>query len=130
MVNEDRSELALLKKQMSDYTASVNAKLGGLEADMEALLAENRRLIDLRESAQVELDLCVALIGRLASKAGLGAGAAGGDTVVVQLPSGQVSWQLSPSQLHALEELPRYPGPVEELEIQEKYKRVMKPGFP
>ena len=107
----------------------INEKLDTLENDMERLAAENVRLIRERESTYVELDTCVGLIAQLAVANGLAAGVAKGNTVVIDLPGGQVSWTFAESEAHLFEGLNEYSKPIEEIDVLEKYRRVMNPGL-
>lgn len=117
-----------LRQELIDYKNVVLRKLNSLEHDMNRLVAENERLVQARESAYVERDACLGLIAQLAAKCGLTTGVVNGNTVVVDLPSGQVSWDVEASESHLFAELPEYSNPIEEIEIMEKYRRVMNPG--
>ncbi len=107
----------------------INQRLDVIESDMQKLVAENLRLIRERESAFVELDSCVGLIMQLAVANGLKAGLANENTVVLDLPSGQVSWHFEASEAHLFEFLPEYDQPIEEIDVLEKYRRVMNPNL-
>ena len=107
----------------------IDAKLDGLETDMERLVAENHRLIQERISSYVELDFCVSLMAKLAVKNGFTAGIIPGNYVVIDLPVGQVSFEFAEAEAHLFSELPPYEKPVEEIDTQEKYRRVMNPGL-
>ena len=107
----------------------IKQKLDTLETDMERLVAENARLIHERESANVERDSCIGLIMQLGIAHGLTAGIANGNFAIIDLPNGQVSWEYDESEAHLFEELPKYQNAIEEIEIAEKYRRVMNPGI-
>ena len=104
-------------------------KLNRIEDNMNRLLAENEKLIILRDAAYVERDACVALAARLAQAQGMTVGVVGTETVVVELPSGQVSWEFGASEAHLFEMLPPYTGEIEVLEPVDQYRRVMNPGI-
>ncbi len=106
----------------------IQKKLDGLEKDMHRLLAENARLIRERESAYVERDSCLGLAMQLAVAHGYTAGVKN-NTVIVDLPCGQVSWEFEESEAHLFENLPEYQKPIEEMTAVEKYRRVMNPGI-
>lgn len=130
--NEDGLALLLTIEQMLkesfDYRGTVLRKLTTLEADMERLVEENQRQIRERESAYMELDTCVSFIAKLATKLGMPAGVLG-NQVVVELNNGQVSWEFAESEAHLFKELPEYKKPIEQIDIVEKYRRVMNAGI-
>ena len=49
----------------------------------------------------------------------------GKNRVVVELKNGQVFWDFEESEDHLFEGLPAYTKPVEEIDMVEKYSRVM-----
>lgn len=136
MLNAEKDNTALLvaeverlNKYIKDHGTHVSQQLDVLEADMERLVAENARLITVREMAFVERDACVGLLARIALTHGMNVGTVAGNTVALDLPSGQVSWTFEESEAHLIETLPAYTGEIEKMEITEKYARVMNPGL-
>jgi hypothetical protein len=127
--NEEAMALLITMEKMIaesyEYKQTVLRKLTTIETDMGRLLDENEKQIAMREAAFVERDSCVGLLIKLAIKTGMTAGLANGNTVVLDLPSGQVSWQFEESEAHLFEALPAYTKPVEEIELVEMYTRVM-----
>ena len=119
------TDIEQIQKQFEVYKQTVNAKVDTLEAGLERLLIENERLIKLRKSAEIERDACIALAAQLAISAGLSAGAVKGNLAVIDLPSGQVSWEIGENETHLIAGLPSYEKPIEAIEISEKYNRVM-----
>ena len=107
----------------------INQRLSNLETDMNRLIAENERLIKLRDSAYVELDACLGLLMKLAVQQGMIAGVAKGNTAVLNLPVGQVAWEFGETEAHLFENLPPYTSSLEEMDAVEKYRRVMNPGI-
>ena len=122
------NEVESLNKEAWDYKNIVLRKLTTLEEDMNRLVAENQRLISLRDSAEVERDACIGLLVQLAVANGIKAGVKG-NLVVVDLKGGQVSWEFAETEAHLFETLPEYQKPIEDMEISEKYRRVMNPGL-
>jgi hypothetical protein len=106
----------------------LNQKLDRIERNMQLLLAENEKLIILRDSAFVERDACIGLAAQLAVAHGLTVGVSE-NTVVLDLTGGQVSWEFGESEAHLFGMLPPYAGQIEELDPVEKYRRVMNPGI-
>ena len=96
---------------------------------MTQLVAENTRLIAIRNSAYVERDACLGLISQLAMESGYTSGITTDNTIVVELPSGQVSWVIEKEGVHLFTHLPVYSGTIEEMTIEEKYRRVMNAGI-
>ena len=131
--NEEALALLITMEKMIaesyDYKQAVLRKLTTIENDMGRLLDENEKQIAMREAAFVERDSCVGLLIKLAIKNGLTAGLANGNTVVLELPSGQVSWQFEESEEHLFETLPPYTKAVEEVELVEMYTRIMNAGI-
>ncbi len=130
--NEDGLALLITIEQMLkesfEYKNTVLRKLTTIETDMGRLLDENKRLIDDRESTYVERDTCISLLVKLAIKQGVVAGLSG-NNVVMELKSGQVSWEFADTELHLFEGLPSYEKPIEEISIVEKYSRLMNSGI-
>ena len=115
-----------LQKSAFEYKDSVLRKLTTIEEDMNRLVAENERLITLRDSAYVERDACIGLLVKLAIANGATSGVVPGkNRVVVELKNGQVFWDFEESEDHLFEGLPAYTKPVEEIDMVEKYSRVM-----
>ena len=117
-----------LNQEAWEYRNIVLRKLTSLETDMNRLVDENARLIAVKDSAYVELDSCVGLIVQLAVANGLKVGVKA-NSVVIELASGQVSWEFAESEAHLFEGLPPYQKAIEAIEITEKYRRVMNPGI-
>jgi hypothetical protein len=117
-----------MQKESFEYKNTVLRKLNTLEADMERLVKENERHFTIRESAFVERDTCISLLIKLAVKLGFAAGVSG-NNVVLELKSGQVSWDFAESEIHLLEGLPAYHKPIEEIDMVEKYSRIMNAGI-
>ena len=107
----------------------INEKLNSLESAMQLLVKENKRLIAERESAYVELDAWVSVLGKLAIAHGLTAGLVNATTVAIDLPSGAVTWEFAESEAHLYEAFPLYAKPLEVIEKIENYRRIMNPGF-
>ena len=128
--NEEALALLITIEQLQNealgYKQNVLRKLTTIEEDMGRLIAENENQITLRESAYIERDSCVGLIAKLAVANGAKAGVVPGKPiVVVELSTGQVSWEFAETEDHLFEGLPEYSKPVEEMELMEKYRRVM-----
>lgn len=146
---EDRlllvTEVERLTRFVRNFSEQVNQKLDELEGDMVRLEKENERLRKVRKSANVERDACVGLIAQMATVLGIPAGIGkyemiepleNGESVtqlqnrvIVELPSGQVSWDYLDSEGHLFEALPHYAGSVENQTLQQNYIKVMNPGF-
>lgn len=118
-------EVERLRKQVLDYGTNVGRKLDLLEVEMSRLLEENERLLTVKDGLTVERDACVALILKLAATAGLRVGVGAGNTAIVDLPSGQVSWVFQDPEGHLFSRFPAYAGAVEQNGIEENYRRVM-----
>lgn len=117
-----------MQKESYDYRNTVLRKLNELEKDMERLVKENERHYEIRESAFVERDTCISLLVKMAIKLGFAAGVSG-NNVVLELKTGQVSWDFAESEMHLLEGLPAYTKPIEEIDVVEKYSRIMNAGI-
>lgn len=122
------SEIERLRKHISDYSESVTQKVMLFEKNMNDMVAENARLVAVKNSMQVERDACLGLVTHFALASGHKVGMTGANTVVLQLRSGQVSWKIDETEAHLFTHLPVYAGTVEELTIEEKYQRVMNAG--
>jgi len=118
-----------LQKTAFENKQNVFRKLTALEEDMNRLVEENQRLIALRDSAYFEKDASVSLLVKLAAANGFTAGVVPGNRVVLELKSGQVSWEFEETESHLFEGLPAYSKPVEEIDIVENYRRVMNSGI-
>jgi len=131
--NDDVIKLVLeverLKQYIKDYSSTVTQKIDLIENQMTQLVAENTRLIAIRNSAYVERDACLGLISQLAMESGYTSGITTDNTIVVELPSGQVSWVIEKEEVHLFTHLPVYSGTIEEMTIEEKYRRVMNAGI-
>lgn len=123
------AEIDRLERYIADYKLTVSQKLDEVESNRVQLEAENARLLSAKALAYVERDVCIGLIAQLAQTNGLKVGVAPENQIVLDLPSGQVSWAFNDSEAHLFSTLPEYTGKVETLEISEKYHRVMNPGF-
>lgn len=117
-----------MQKEAFDYKNTVLRKLTSLEEDMERLVKENERHYRIRESAFVERDTCISLMVKMAMKLGFATGVSG-NNVVLELKSGQVSWDFADSEMHLLEGLPPYTKAIEEIDEVEKYSRIMNAGI-
>lgn len=140
------AEVERIGKTMNAFTANVTSRLNELERDMLSLESENARLRSVTQSTYFERDACVGLISKFAVALGLTAGTGrfevvernreGNDEtqaqnrVLVDLPSGQVSWEYLDEDAHLFESLPPYPGAVEPQSIRDIYSKVMNPGIP
>lgn len=127
-------EVGKLTDATRKLSANAEAKLKSLEQDMHRLEAENARLRKIADSGYVERDACIGLLARMAVRLGLKTGTAEIQSpagterrVIVDLPSGQVSWDYLDTEAHLFESLPQYGDPVETLAVQDTYARVMNP---
>ena len=123
------SEIERLKLDMTNYTSKIGAKVDAIEKDLGHMEAENSTLRTSKEIAYVERDACIGLLVQFAVKSGISAGTAPGNLVIVDLPSGQVSWEYNESESHLFSELPAYQNKIEDMPLEEKYRRVMNPGI-
>ncbi len=124
-----QAEIDRLQSFIREYGESVTRKLDSIEECSTQLEAENQRLITAKETMRIERDACISLLAKLALAQGLTVGATEDNSIVVELPSGQVSWKIAESETHLLDGLPVYTQTVQELELQETYTRVMNPGI-
>lgn len=124
-INQLMTENAELRKFNYDFGISINKKMDEIEKDLIKFEKENERLLLIKNGLSVERDACIGLVVDLAVAHGLKTGLSGTDTVVVELPSGQVSWKFSADEAHLFAGLPPWVGKVEEMPIEEKYRRVM-----
>ncbi len=123
------AEIERMRQFLKDYGASVEKRLDEIDAYRQALVEENERLLTVREGALVERDACVGLMLKIAAKSGLKAGVTPDlKQAAVELPAGQVAWEIEPSEAHLFEGLPEYADSIAEREIVEKYRIVMNPG--
>ncbi|MGK5087196.1 hypothetical protein WDW86_06525 [Bdellovibrionota bacterium FG-2] len=123
------AEVERLRGQVQNYNVSITQKIDTIESDMENLIEENSRLVGVKEGLSVERDACIALMARLARTNGINTGVTTNNTVVIDLPAGQVNWQFSADETHLIETLPTYERTIEDISIEEKYNRVMNPGI-
>ncbi len=123
------AEVERLRGQVQNYNVSITQKIDTIETDMELLLEENSRLVGVKEGLGVERDACIGLLARFARTNGINTGVTSNNTVVIDLPGGQVNWQFNADETHLFETLPPYEGTVENVSIEEKYNRVMNPGI-
>jgi hypothetical protein len=148
-VQEDRdllySEVERLTKFVKNFSDGVNRKLDDLEANMVRLDEENERLRTMCRSSNLERDACVGLLAKMAKTLGLSVGVGkhewaeldstgqqktfSQNRVVIELPSGQVSWDYLESESHLFDELPQYSGNMEIQSIQDTYLKVMNPNL-
>jgi hypothetical protein len=110
------------------FTQEINSRLAMLEKDMGALETENARLRAGSVSAFFERDACISLLAQMADRLGFVAGTVQ-NRVVVELPSGQVSWDFLEEDAHLFSALPPFIGTVIEQDNREIYTKVMNPGF-
>ncbi|HCM40196.1 MAG: hypothetical protein A2Z97_11285 [Bdellovibrionales bacterium GWB1_52_6] len=123
------SEVENWQQYVIKYNNGINQQLDKIEQDMVRMEAENARILSAKEVLSVERDACAGLIARLAHSTGFRVGVAPENRIVVELPSGQVSWRLEESEAHLLEGLPAWDTAIEDLPIEETYRRVMNPGL-
>ena len=91
----------------------------------------------LRKGLYEERNKCIALSARMALKLGLNTGLMEADpqedgwkyVVVIDLPSGQVSWHVPDADLGFFDFLEPYRGTWDGHTTEEKYKRVLHPGL-
>ncbi len=121
------AEIERMKQYVIDYGTGVARKVDMIEENMQALIAENARLIQVKTALGIERDACVALLSQMASRLGWKTGIALQNQAVVELPSGQVSWTFQEAEAHLFSHLEPYPAAIEEMDITEKYRRVMNP---
>jgi hypothetical protein len=146
---EDRAllvaEVDRLNKFLKTFSDRVTEKLDILDADMLNLEKENERLRKMNKSSNIERDACIGLLSKMALLVGLPVGigkfevseeTSSGEKqsqlqnrIVIDLPSGQVSWDFLDSESHLFEGLPPYGGVLENQTIQENYSKVMNPHF-
>lgn len=119
-----------------ELSTRVELRLHAIEQDMELLEKENQRLRKNMISTYFERDACVGLLVRLAVAQGMRAGLAERSTehgteklVILDLPSGQVSWEYMNTEAHLYDWLPPYPEPVLEQDAPSVYMKVMNPGL-
>jgi hypothetical protein len=122
------AEVARLQRSVDAFSENVNTKLAVLEEDMIKLEGENGRLRSVCESTYFERDACIGLIARMATQMGIPAGTLN-NRVVVDLPSGQVSWDYLDSEAHLFEWLPTYAQSLQEQSVRDIYAKVMNPSF-
>jgi hypothetical protein len=137
--NDAQTLLAQFSRQQTysqELTARVELRLHAIEQDMELLEQENQRLRRNAISTFFERDACVGLLIRLAVAQGMTAGLSQRETehgterlVVLDLPSGQVSWEYLDTEAHLFDWLPQYSGSVKDQEVTEIYSKVMNPGL-
>lgn len=126
------SEVDRLTRFVHNYSNSVSQKLDEIDLERNRLTEENARLAKSNRSAYIERDACIGVMVALAFEKGLRVGTAPGNLVILDLPSGQVSWEIGESESHLFSWLPVYPGvpdSIEGMAIEEKYRRVMNPGI-
>jgi hypothetical protein len=139
------SEVMRLTGFVKEFSSQVTGKLETLEEDMVRMENENARLRSVCESTYFERDACVGLIARLARLNGMPAGTGkfksqqensdGSQSlhdqhrVVVDLPTGQVSWEYLEAEAHLFESLPEYAGELKDQSVRDIYSKVMEPGL-
>jgi hypothetical protein len=123
------SEIKRLKQYVHDYSNSVSHKIDAIEQNMILLENENSRLLSVKDVGYIERDVCIGLLASLAQAKGFRAGTVSDKFVVIDLPAGQVSWEYQSTEAHLFSGLPSYPDPIDEISIEEKYRRVMNPGI-
>jgi hypothetical protein len=122
------AETLRLNMHVSQFTSQVSEKLTALEADMLILEAENARVKNVCESTYFERDACIGLISKMATLMKIPVGIVQ-NRVVIDLPSGQVSWDFLESEAHLFDRLPQYAHSLREQTVQDLYAKVMNPGF-
>lgn len=126
------AEVIRLSVFSEDFTKQILARVQTLATDMEALEKENARLRKISESTYFERDACIGLIARLAKLQGMPVGTALFEQqrrVVVDLPSGQVSWEYLEAEAHLFADLPSYERTLENQTVSEVYSKVMNPNL-
>ena len=134
------SEVERLTRFVVDFSGEVTSKLETLERDMLTLEAENARLRSVTQSTYFERDACVGLISQMAILLGHPAGTGrfnvaeqngtqAQNRVIVDLPSGQVSWEFLEEDAHLFQSLPQYEGQFVDQTIRDIYSKVMSPGL-
>lgn len=123
------AEVERLRGFVTDYSHSVTAQIGAIEDNMELLENENSRLLIAKNTALIERDACIGLLAQFAKRSGVQVGVTAFNQVVIDLPSGQVSWEFNESEGHLFKDLPIYDAIIEDMPIEEKYRRVMNSGF-
>ncbi len=140
------AEVERLTRFVKNFSEQVNHKLDKLEIDMGCLETENERLRRTGKSSSIERDACVCLIAQFALALKMSAGIGKYEIleqdknqqpivqlqnrVIVDLPSGQVSWDYLDEEAHLFEKLPAYPGAFQSQTIQEIYSKILNPEIP
>lgn len=138
-------EVIALQRALAEFTARVNAQLANVEEGMEKLEQENARLRKVTESTYFERDACVGLISKFAMQLGMPVGTGkfevtqeneGGNRslqsqnrVVIDLPTGQVSWDFLDDDAHLFSGLPEYKDSLKYENVRDVYMKVMEPGL-
>ncbi len=129
------TEVQRLQNYIRDFTVDVQKRVMELESDMIALENENQRMVKIKNMLAVERDACLGLLAQVANRGGMSVGVVPAKTengpilVAMDLPSGQVSWEIEPTESHLFAGLDEYLKPIEEITIEEKYSRVMNPSL-
>ena len=137
------AEVVRLQKFTTEYQKNVLARLDEINECRLLLEEENERLKKVTQSTYFERDACISLIAQLAQSLGLTVGKVQFETleenrdgtksmqtqnrVVVDLPSGQVSWDYLDAEAHLFETLPPYAKALEAQTVQSVYTKVMNP---
>mgnify|MGYP007080469071 CR=1 FL=1 len=130
------SEVMRLTFLTNDLSAQALEKLSSIEDDLVRLEKDIERLRGIVKSTYFERDASIGLLARMATGLGMKSGRIERTTehgverrVIVDLPSGQVSWEYLEPEAHLFEALPIYEGALEERSVQDTYMTVMNPGL-
>ncbi len=123
-------EVKRLRQYLFDYNLAISHKIDAVEKNIDLLEAENSRLLSAKRVVYIERDACIGLLCQLARRSGYTAGLASENRVILDLPAGQVSWSVHPEEIHLFSDLPEYTRPIEDLSIEETYRRIMNPDLP
>ncbi len=122
------AEIHRLRTFLQEMGTAVESRLDEIEGYRQELVNENARLLAVKDGFQAERDACLALLAKMSLKAGINAGFTAAQQLAIELPAGQVSWEISATEAHLFQDLPAYTQPVQEQALIEKYQLVMNPG--
>lgn len=95
-------------------------------SDLNSVYAERNKLVAM----SAKMALALGYIAGLATHRGETWDDDWRNVVLIDLPSGQVSWHIHDSELPWFEGLPAYPGEWDGHTTEEKYIRVLSAEFP
>ncbi len=105
-----------------DHSLSIAQKLDCIEQDMLLLEQENARLVEVKVGLTVEMDICVALIVKLA--AGMRVTCDQSQRLVaIDFPAGKAVWEYAASEAYLFEQLSH--ESLQYQEPQERYRSVL-----